>query len=38
VPVVPLGHTGELPSAERMEWMRHADKARGRDRSVCTLT
>lgn len=35
VPVVPLAHADELPSAERMEWMRYGEEPFGRGRSVC---
>ncbi|AGP41272.1 hypothetical protein SCE1572_46350 [Sorangium cellulosum So0157-2] len=36
VPVVPLAHADELPSAERMERVRHAHKALARGRRACS--
>ncbi|XXY36390.1 hypothetical protein WMF04_37560 [Sorangium sp. So ce260] len=36
VPVVPLAHADELPSAERVERVRHAHKARARERRACS--
>lgn len=36
IPVVPLANTHELASAERVEWVRYAHKARVRVRSACS--
>jgi hypothetical protein len=37
VPVVPPADAGKLPSAERVEWMRHAHKTRHSGRRSCIL-
>lgn len=38
IPVVPLADADKLLSGERVEWMRHAYKMRGRGRRACILS